>query len=197
MEKVKTFFAEHQNITQIVKFTFYSLLAFFVEFGLFYALQYGLAAKYGNTEFKWFLFNYAPGQNGAYGVAGFVAFLGSKCVAEIIAFTLNRKKTFSANNNVVYSATAYAITVVAIILLSTWLGGALGDLIGPSIGADWGNTIGKLLGSFLSWVIMFLMDKFVIMRNVGGEPTGEAYADALPEELAVEVQTAVDETISK
>ena len=86
----------------------------------------------------------------------------------------------------------YVITVIAVILLSTWLGGALGDLLGPSIGADAGNTISKLVGSFLSWVIMFLMDKFVIMRKVDkGEKAEEsatepAMAVAGGEVLAVE-----------
>lgn len=195
MEKIKKYLTEHQNLMQVVKFTMYSIMAFLVEFGVFYALQYGLAGKYGDVDFHWFLFHYAPGKSGAYGLAGFVAFLVSKCIAEVIAFTLNRKKTFEANNNAAYSAVMYALTVVAIILLSTWLGGALGGVIGSSIGADAGNTIAKLLGSFLSWVIMFIMDKFVIMRKSGKKVDGSTYEDALPEDLAGEVACTVEENL--
>lgn len=165
MEKLKAFLHRHENIFQIVKFTLISCIAFIAEFAVMYALQYGLLKTCGNQEFDWFLFHYSAGAGGAYGLAGFIAFLGSKCVAEIISFTINRKKTFNANNNILFSAVMYVITVIGIILLSTWLGGALGDVLGGSIGADWGNTISKLLGSLLSWVIMFLMDKFVIMRR--------------------------------
>ena len=163
--KVQKFMSAHANIWQIVKFTLISLIAFLAEFASMYALQYGLLDVWGDVEFKWFLFHYAPGKEAAYGLAGFVAFLGSKCIAEIISFAVNRKKTFNANNNVALSAVMYVITVIAIIILSTWLGGALGTVLGPVAGADLGNTISKLLGSLLSWVIMFLMDKFVIMRK--------------------------------
>ncbi len=163
--KVKQFLSKHANILQIIKFTLISLIAFVAEFASMYALQYGLKDIWGDIDFHWFEFNYAAGENGAYGLAGFVAFLGSKCIAEIISFIVNRKKTFAANNNVVFSTIMYVITVVAIIILSTWLGGALGSVLGGEIGADFGNTIAKLIGSLLSWVIIFLMDKFVIMRK--------------------------------
>ena len=162
LDKVKGFMQRHGNIWQIIKFTLISCIAFLAEFASMYALQYGLADVCGQ-DFHWFVFNYNASQGGQ---ATFIAMLGSKCIAEIISFTINRKKTFNANNNVAFSAIMYVITVIAIILLSTWLAGALGDVMGPAIGADWGNTISKLLGSLLSWVIMFLMDKFVIMRRV-------------------------------
>lgn len=191
--KVKAFLHRHQNIFQIIKFTLISCIAFLAEFAVMYALQYGLLGVYGDVEFKWFLFHYAPGKTGAFGLAGFIAMLGSKCVAEIISFTINRKKTFNANNNVIFSAIMYAITVVAIILLSTWLAGALGSVLGGAIGADWGNTISKLLGSFLSWVIMFLMDKFVIMRNVdkGEKDAEQADANAAIAENADSLENAL------
>ena len=126
--KIHKFLTDHANIFQIVKFTLISLIAFVAEFASMYALQYGLLDQYGNVPFKWFVFKYTPEKN--FGLAGFIAMLGSKCIAEIISFTINRKKTFSANNNVVFSAIMYVITVVAIIILSTWLGGALGSVYG-------------------------------------------------------------------
>ncbi len=174
MEKGKAFMGRHANIWQIVKFTFISLIAFIAEFASMYALQYGLESKLGDEPFDWFIFHYDPGREGAFGTAGFIAMLVSKCIAEIISFTINRKKTFNANNNVVLSAAAYALTVIALILFTTWMAGELGDAIGPHIGADWGNTISKLLGSLVSWVVMFLMDKFVIMRKVDKDKNGAA-----------------------
>ena len=163
--KIHKFLTDHANIFQIVKFTLISLIAFIAEFASMYALQYGLLDLYGDVPFEWFIFDYAPGEDGAFGQAGFIAMLVSKCIAEIISFTINRKKTFNANNNVVFSAIMYVITVISIIILSTWLAGALGTVFGSAVGADWGNTISKMLGSLLSWVIVFLMDKFVIMRK--------------------------------
>lgn len=164
--KGKAFMTRHGNIWQIIKFTLISCIAFIAEFASMYALQYGLEDVCGNEDFHWFIFHYAAGRSGAFGTAGFIAMLGSKCIAEIISFTINRKKTFNANNNVVFSAIMYVITVIALIIFTTWLAGVLGDAMGPAIGADAGNTISKMLSSVISFVVIFLMDKFVIMRKV-------------------------------
>ena len=159
--KGKAFMTRHGNIWQIVKFTLISLIAFLAEFASMYALQYGLEGVLGNEDFHWFIFHYAAGRNGAFGTAGFIAMLVSKCIAEIISFTINRKNT-----------------VIALILFTTWLAGILGDAIGPAIGADLGNTISKMLGSLISWVVIFLMDKFVIMRKVDKGEAAEENAEA-------------------
>ena len=180
--KGKAFMTRHGNIWQIVKFTLISLIAFLAEFATMYALQYGLEGVCGDEHFKWFIFDYAAGREGAFGTAGFIAMLGSKCIAEIISFTINRKKTFKANNNVVFSVIMYVITVIALILFTTWLAGVLGDAMGPAIGADAGNTISKMLSSIISFVVIFLMDKFVIMRNVKGKG----------EETSADEETAAD-----
>lgn len=184
--KGKAFMTRHGNIWQIVKFTLISLIAFLAEFATMYALQYGLEGVCGDEHFKWFIFDYAAGREGAFGTAGFIAMLGSKCIAEIISFTINRKKTFKANNNVVFSVIMYVITVIALILFTTWLAGVLGDAMGPAIGADAGNTISKMLSSIISFVVIFLMDKFVIMRNVKGK--GEE--TSTDEETAADGETA-------
>ncbi len=174
--KFKAFLHRHENVFQIIKFTLISCIAFVAEFATMYILQFSLMKTCGDQKFDWFLFHYLPGKDAAFGLAGFIAMLGSKCVAEIISFTINRKKTFNANNNIVFSAIMYVITVIAIILLSTWLAGALGQVLGAAVGATAGLTISKLIGSFLSWVIMFLMDKFVIMRNIE-KPQKDVQAD--------------------
>lgn len=174
LEKVKVWLKEHKNILQIIKFIGISLIAFVVEYVVFLALQYGLANVCGQEDFSWFLFEYKGGKAGAYGLAGFIAFLVSKCIAEVISFTINRKKNFEADNNLIFSIVTYVITIIGIILLSTWLGGALSNVLGPKIGADWANLIGKFLGSFISFIIVFIMDKFVIMTKKGDKKAKKA-----------------------
>lgn len=166
IEKVKVWLNEHKNIMQMVKFVGISLIAFAAEYAIFYALQFGLYNTCGQEDFKWFLFEYKGGKDAAFGLAGFIAFLVSKCVAEIISFIINRKKNFEADNNIVFSVVMYIITVVALIIFSTWLGGALSNVLGESL-KEFGTTIGKLLGSFISFIVMFVMDKFVIMTKKG------------------------------
>ncbi len=186
VEKIKVWLVEHKDILQIIKFIGISLIAFAAEYAIFYALQYGLYSTCGQEDFKWFLFEYKGGKEGAFGLAGFIAFLVSKCVAEVISFIINRKKNFEADNNIVFSIVTYVITVVALIIFSTWLGGALYALVGDSLG-EFGTTIGKLLGSFISFIVMFLMDKFVIMTKKGDKKNKK--------EDAVEVTTEEVQTI--
>ncbi len=201
--KIKDWLNAHENFFQIVKFILISLIAFVAEYVVFLALQYGLANTCGQDDFKWFLFEYKGGKEGAYGLAGFIAFLISKCIAEVISFTINRKKNFKSDNNLAFSIITYVITIIGIILLSTWLGGALSKTLGPKIGADWANIIGKFLGSFISFVIIFIMDKFVIMTKKGidkknaeqtTESTSEEVAESVPEETPAEEIAQTEET---
>lgn len=163
LDKVKGFMQRHGNIWQIVKFTLISCIAFLAEFASMYALQYGLADVCGQ-DFHWFVFNYNASQGGQ---ATFIAMLGSKCIAEIISFTINRKKTFKANNNVAFSAIMYVITVVALIIFTTWLAGPIGNAMGDhNIDEGLSSTVSKMVGSIISFLVIFLMDKFVIMRRL-------------------------------
>lgn len=75
------------------------------------------------------------------------------------------------------------------------LAGVLGDAIGPAIGADAGNTISKMLGSLISWVVIFLMDKFVIMRRVDKDEEENAETADAAEALAADA--SADETVSE
>lgn len=194
--KGKAFMTRHGNIWQIVKFTLISLIAFLAEFASMYALQYGLADVCGQ-DFHWFVFNYDASQGGQ---ATFIAMLGSKCIAEIISFTINRKKTFKANNNVVFSAIMYVITVVALIIFSTWLAGPIGNAMGAhNIDEGLSSTVSKMVGSIISFVVIFLMDKFVIMRNVDKGDKEAAADSAEGEAMAAEAlaaDTAEGETIT-
>ena len=184
--KVKNWLLSHKDILQIVKFIGISLIAFAAEYAIFYALQFGLYNACGQEDFKWFLFEYKGGKEGAFGLAGFIAFLVSKCVAEIISFIINRKKNFEADNNIVFSIVTYVITVVALIIFSTWLGGALSNLLGESL-KEFGTTIGKLLGSFISFIVMFVMDKFVIMTKKKEKKVEGTAAEESVEVVAEEV----------
>ena len=194
--KGKAFMTRHGNIWQIVKFTLISLIAFLAEFASMYALQYGLADVCGQ-DFHWFVFNYDASQGGQ---ATFIAMLGSKCIAEIISFTINRKKTFKANNNVVFSAIMYVITVVALIIFTTWLAGPIGNAMGAhNIDEGLSSTVSKMVGSIISFVVIFLMDKFVIMRNVDKGDKEAAADSAEGEAMAAEAlaaDTAEGETIT-
>ncbi len=168
--KVITWFKEHESMIQIVKFILISLIAFVTEFAVMYALQYGLKDVCGKEDFRWWIFNYDA--KSSFGLAGFIAIVVSKAIAEVISFIINRKKNFKADNNIVYSAVVYVITVVALFVFTTWLTGILSNAM--EIEEGLGVTIGKMIGSVISFVVMFLMDKFVIMTKKGDKKVEKA-----------------------
>ncbi len=163
-EKVLAWLDAHETMFQAIKFTLISLVAFLSEFAIMYILQYSLLKTCGQEDFKWWIFEFDGGKAGSFGLAGFIAMLGSKLVAEIISFTQNWKKNFKANSNKAFAVTVYVITVVALIIFSTWLAGVVSNAVGEKV-ADLGTTVGKMIGSVISFVVIFLMDKFVIMRR--------------------------------
>ena len=182
-KKIADFISTHQTLMQAIKFTLISLVAFVSEFAIMYILQYSLLETCGQDNFDWWIFHYAGGKTGAFGLAGFIAMLGSKTVAEIISFTQNWKKNFKANSNKVFGVTVYVLTVIAIILFTQWFSGALAEVIHSEAAL----TVCKMVGSVVSFVVMFLMDKFVIMRvKKDKTPKAETPADETPATDATE-----------
>ncbi len=191
-KKIKTFLDEHEDIRQLVFFTLFSFVCFLIEYVTFFVLKFAL--KNVNEPFEWFIFSYKTG-----GLGEFIAFLMSNVVAQAATFILNRKKTFNANNNIVYAASMYAIMVCGIIILNTWLGGVISDAVteGTSIPQDFAAIIGKLVGSFLSFVISFLMSKFVIMRKSKKNDEENAEQAENAETTAEEAEGTVAEAVEE
>jgi putative flippase GtrA len=177
--KIKTYLNEHEDIFQLVKFAIFSMVAFVVEYLSFTVLV--LCLKGINQSITWWIFNYNT-QTG--GLGALIAFLISTVLAQIVSFVINRKKTFNANNNVIFSAIMYAIMVCGIIILNTWLGATLTRAFNKIIAnVTICQYIGKLIGSFAAFVITFVMNKFVIMRRKP-EPKEKGEYDAALEAVA-------------
>ena len=164
---VVKFFREHENIRQIVVFTLCSLVCFAIEYISFTIIE--LCVTGYDQPFNGTIFKYDQTRS-------FIAFLVSNVLAQTTTFILNRKKTFKATNNVVISGIMFAAMMVGIIVLNTWLGGIIQtaaekSLISnnPSMDAETVTFIaglaGKLTGSLLSFVVSFLGNKFLVMRN--------------------------------
>ena len=99
----------------------------------------------------------------------FVAFLISNTAAKVISYVLNRKKTFAAVNNLTFSIVTYVIMCVTLIIVETLIGEPLAKayfkLFGGKVKIDICRTISMITYSMLDFVIVFLMEKFVIMND--------------------------------
>ncbi len=169
---LKEFVETHEDLRQVVLFSLFSFLCFAAEMATFYSVYYICESCSFAAPLKWFVFDYSAPESG--GKGGFLAFLLSTAVAQALTFILNRKKTFKANNNVVFAAIMYAIMVVAIIVANTALCGIIKDAIASAMlkgncsqgATDFvSGTVSKMVGGALAWIIAFLMSKFVIMRK--------------------------------
>ncbi|MGI6702360.1 MAG: hypothetical protein ACOX3U_07905 [Christensenellales bacterium] len=160
--KIGKYFEEHENIAQLIKFTIISMLAFVIEYTSFTLII--LLLRGYKTEVVWWIFSYTEANGGAGAMIGFFV---STVLAQITAFIINRKKTFKATNNIVFSAVSYAFMVLGIVILNTWAGSAITSAVNKTIdNLTVCQYIGKFAGSFMAFVITFVMSKFVIMRRV-------------------------------
>lgn len=169
MQKLKEFFKEHEDIAQLVKFTLFSLVAFAIEYISFTIIL--LCLKGYNQDAVWWIFKYTSEDGG---MGAMIAFFVSNVLAQVTTFIINRKKTFHATNNLLFSATAYTVMVCGIILLNTYLGAVITTAASKTIANQTVcQYIGKLTGSVVAFAINFLGCKFVVMRNFGKKNTEE------------------------
>ncbi len=99
-------------------------------------------------------------------LAGFIAFLVANIVAKVISYILNRKKTFAAVNNLAFSFSVYVIMCVALIVAETFIAAPIqGMWIDVGVPEDIAGMVTVITYSIPDFLIVFLMEKFVIMNN--------------------------------
>ena len=136
-------------------------------------------------------------------LAGFIAYLVANIVAKVISYILNRKKTFAAVNNLAFSFSVYVIMCVALIVAETFIAAPIQNFwIGIGVPESWAGMVTVITYSIPDFLIVFLMEKFVIMNNklfVKKEEVAAAdeTAVAVDETAAVEVPVVADEAVTE
>ncbi len=162
MTGTRNFLEKHQTLWEYIKFTLMSLVTTIVDLGGFALLNYWLFANYRDIDFSWWLFDYRV-QNG--GLCAFLSLVISFAVSQTVNFILQRKVTFKATNNKLYSAVMYAIMVIAVYFLTLWLPTLFIEPLYAAVGENWGGIITKIICMTVSFLIQFPMNKWVIMRQ--------------------------------
>lgn len=136
-------------------------------------------------------------------LAGFIAYLVANIVAKVISYILNRKKTFAAVNNLAFSFSVYVIMCVALIVAETFIAVPIQNFwIGIGVPADVAGMVTVITYSIPDFLIVFLMEKFVIMNNkLFAKKEEVAAADetavAVDETAAVEAPVVADEAVAE
>ncbi|MCL2508973.1 MAG: hypothetical protein FWF05_07340 [Oscillospiraceae bacterium] len=151
------------TIWQLVKFTLVSLIAMIVQVVTQNVLFIIPAIKaLETTEFHWFVFTYGVDRGG---LKYFIAFNVANVLAQIVAFFVNREKTFGGTTNIPITLTIYMIFTVALICFSAWLSPALnGLLLARGVGEQLSLNIAMMVCSALQFFLYFPVDK-ILMRN--------------------------------
>jgi len=159
---MQNFSKKNQTLWEFIKFTLMSIVTTIVDMGVFALLNYWLFVGYKETSFSWWLFNYRV-ENG--GLTAFLSLLVSFTVSQTVNFILQRKVTFGATNNKLYSAIMYGIMVIAVYFLTLWLPTLFIKPLYAAIGENWGGIITKMVAMTISFIIQFPVNKWVIMKK--------------------------------
>ena len=152
------------TLWQFVKFIFVSLLACIVQFGVLNILMLLPQIKeIMNDDFTWFVFNYV-GEGKGFGY--FIAFNIANILAQIVAFFVNREKTFGSSSNIAVTLPIYIVFTVALICFSAWLAPAIqGWLISLNLSAQLAANISTMDCSAIQFLIYFPVDKILFHKK--------------------------------
>lgn len=141
------------TLWQFVKFIVVSLLAMIVQFVLLNTLQLIPAIKDLYTvEFSWWVFIYPVAVGG---LGYFIVSNTANIIAQIVAFFVNKEKTFNSGANVAIALPIYIAFTVGLIMFSAWLNPTLKELL---VGFEWcSETLAKNIATMACSTVQFLL----------------------------------------
>ena len=153
------------TVWQFVKFIVVSLLAMIVQFVLLNTLQLipPIQALY-NEPFSWWVFIYPVAVGG---LGYFIVSNVANIIAQIVAFFVNKEKTFNSGANVAVALPIYIVFTIALILFSAWLNPTLKEVF---IGFEWCNetmakNIATMICSAVQFFLYFPVDKILFHKK--------------------------------
>ena len=162
-----------ETFWQFVKFIFVSLLAMIVQFALLNILKAIPAIDALRAQdFHWFVFHYlAPKE----GLGYFIEFNVANIAAQIVAFFVNREKTFHSGANVAVTLPIYIVFTVALLCFSAWLSPTLNDVFMTKLG--WNATLAlnaaTMCCSAIQFFLYFPVDKILFRKKKEEKPAEE------------------------
>ena len=152
------------TIWQFVKFIVVSLLAMIVQFVLLNTLQLIPAIQELYTEpFSWWVFVYPVAVGG---LGYFIVSNVANIIAQIVAFFVNKEKTFNSGANVAVALPIYIVFTVALIAFAAWLNPTLKDLlVGWNLNEVAAKNIATMVCSAVQFFLYFPVDKILFHKK--------------------------------
>lgn len=153
------------TLWQFVKFIAVSLGAMIVQFVLLNTLNLIPAIKdlYAQ-DFSWWVFAYPVAIGG---LGYFIVSNVANIIAQIVAFFINKEKTFNSGANVAVTLPIYIVFTIALICFSAWLNPTLKEVF---IGFEWCNedlakNIATMICSAVQFFLYFPVDKILFHKK--------------------------------
>ena len=149
------------TLWQFVKFIVVSLLAMIVQFVLLNTLQLIPAIKELYTqEFNWLFFAYPVAVGG---LGYFIVSNTANIIAQIVAFFVNKEKTFNSDANVAVTLPIYIVFTIGLIIFSAWLNPTLKDVfVGMNLNEALAKNIATMICSAPQFFLYFPVDKLLM-----------------------------------
>lgn len=172
------------TLWQFVKFIVVSLGACIVQV-VTLAILYNIPAieRLSTQAFSWFVFDYPVIEGARCGLALFISANAANILAQIVAFFINKEKTFNSSANLAVALPIYLVFTVALICFSAWLNPVIFQLCVNRFSTSSGLalTIATAVCSTLQFVLYFPVDKLLFKKKKEDAPE---VADKQPAEKA-------------
>ena len=152
------------TIWQFVKFIVVSLLAMIVQFVLLNTLNLIPAIKdLYNEPFSWWVFIYPVAVGG---LGYFIVSNVANVIAQIVAFFVNKEKTFNSGANIAVALPIYIVFTIALIFFSAWLNPTLKEVfVGWGLEEAAAKNIATMICSAVQFFLYFPVDKILFHKK--------------------------------
>ena len=152
------------TVWQFVKFIVVSLLAMIVQFVLLNTLQLIPAIKELYTQpFEWMFFIYPVAVGG---LGYFIVSNVANIIAQIVAFFVNKEKTFNSGANVAVALPIYIVFTIGLIFFSAWLNPTLKEVfVGWNLEEAAAKNIATMICSAVQFFLYFPVDKILFHKK--------------------------------
>lgn len=166
---------EKQTLWELIMFYLMGGVTGIVDLAAFALFNYLIFKGLRGTAVSWWLFDYSAADGG---LCALLSLACSFAVSQTVNFFLQRRVTFSATTDLLYSGIMYAVMIVIVYIVILWLPTLFSASLCALLGDGWGALAVKLITQFVSALIQFPMNKWVIMRGDVKKNTGTAQKTA-------------------
>lgn len=149
---------------QFVKFIIVSLGAFVIQTFLPLLLKLPMSDELLARPYDFFVFHSDGAENNGLGI--FIAATVSNILAQIVAFFINREKTFNSSSKISVTLPIYVVFTIALICFSAWLTPTLqGFFITKGLSEDVSLSITGACCGAIQFFLYFPVDKLLFSKK--------------------------------